>query len=178
MRQIFDLLESLFVDGREWVAGTSKPSLADLEGLWPIDWVITGLGAPKKYFSAEKYPAVFAWHKRFRSAVDQALARAPKPVALRGEQAVACVTAAAFSDTDVTVDENDPTQLARGTVVEFFPTDGGGFFHQDRGELVKLSSNEVAIAIKAPSGQTLHLHAPRWQFKIRAVQPPKSGARL
>lgn len=32
MRQIFELLESMFADGREWIAGTPQVSLADLEG--------------------------------------------------------------------------------------------------------------------------------------------------
>lgn len=32
LRQCFGIAESLFVDGREWVAGTRGPSLADLEG--------------------------------------------------------------------------------------------------------------------------------------------------
>lgn len=31
-RQCFDIIESLFADGREWVGGTGKPTLADLEG--------------------------------------------------------------------------------------------------------------------------------------------------
>lgn len=35
VRQCFDIAESLFVDGRDWVAGTSSPSLADLEGELP-----------------------------------------------------------------------------------------------------------------------------------------------
>jgi hypothetical protein len=38
MQQIFAILESLLVDGRPWIAGTEEPSLADLEGVWPIDW--------------------------------------------------------------------------------------------------------------------------------------------
>ena len=33
MRQAFELLESLLQDGREWIAGTKEPSIADLEGM-------------------------------------------------------------------------------------------------------------------------------------------------
>lgn len=37
VRQSFGILESFFVDGREWIGGTERPSLADLEGgLGPI----------------------------------------------------------------------------------------------------------------------------------------------
>lgn len=32
MRQCFDIVESLLADGRQWIAGTEKISLADLEG--------------------------------------------------------------------------------------------------------------------------------------------------
>lgn len=31
-RQCFDIIESLFNDGRKWVGSTEKPTLADLEG--------------------------------------------------------------------------------------------------------------------------------------------------
>ena len=32
LRECFAIAESLFADGRQWVAGTSEPTLADLEG--------------------------------------------------------------------------------------------------------------------------------------------------
>lgn len=36
MQQCFDIMESLFFDGRTWVAGTETISLADFEGEWHI----------------------------------------------------------------------------------------------------------------------------------------------
>ena len=33
MRQCFDILEALLVDGHQWIGGTEKPTLADLEGM-------------------------------------------------------------------------------------------------------------------------------------------------
>lgn len=33
VRECFDILEALFVDGRTWVGGTEMPTLADLEGM-------------------------------------------------------------------------------------------------------------------------------------------------
>lgn len=133
--------------------------------------LISDLHPPKEYFSAEKYPKVYAWRARFRTALDAARARTqPQVVTLRGAQAVQQVVNAAFTDNDLTVDPRDPTRLTAGTLVEFFPTDGGGFFHQDRGRLLKLTAREVAIAIAATSGEEIHLHAPRWQFRLRAMQ--------
>ena len=32
VRQLFDILESMFADDRQWIAGTESPTLADLEG--------------------------------------------------------------------------------------------------------------------------------------------------
>lgn len=45
---------------------------------------------------------------------------------------------------------------------------------QDRGSLIKLTKDEVALAVRSTNGEEIHVHAPRWQFKVRAT----SGARL
>lgn len=47
---------------------------------------------------------------------------------------------------------------------------------QDRGHLVKVTKDEVSIAVQAKTGEEMRLHAPRWQFRIRAIN--KDGARL
>lgn len=41
---------------------------------------------------------------------------------------------------------------------------------QDRGRLVKLTKEEVSIAVQAKSGEEIRLHAPRWQFRVRAIK--------
>lgn len=169
MRHLFDIVEALFADGREWVGGTEKPSLADLEGLWPMDWLITDLEPSKEYFSETIYPRVYAWRSRFRSALDAAKQRNGKAVRVKGEQATKIVTCSKFSDKQLVVDANDPLKLKEGTVVDVFPLDYGGHLHQDRGRLVKLTKDEVAIAVQSKSGKELHIHAPRWQFRVKAI---------
>ena len=194
MRQCFEIAESLFTDEREWVAGTKELSLADLEGMrdkeiyvpnprhalmeslhpvsvWSFDWLLSDLLPPKEYFSEKLYPRVYSWRDRFRAAVETARTRGPQTVSLQGDQAVKIITEAGFSDKDPVVDADDPLELKANTHVEVFPTDGGGLTHQDRGRLVQLTKEEVAIAVQAKvGGQEMRIHAPRWAFRVRTVQ--------
>ncbi|CAK4030248.1 glutathione s-transferase like [Lecanosticta acicola] len=174
MRHFFGTAESLFADGRQWVAGTKEVSLADLEGIWVFDWFLNDLRPKPEYFGEDRYPKVHEWRSRFRQALATAREQAPQTVSLKGPDAVSLVTQAAFSDQDLVVDSTDPMRLQDGAMVELFPTDGGGFTHQDRGRLVKLSPDEVALAVQSAGGEEMHVHAPRWQFRIRAID----GARL
>lgn len=174
MRHLFDVVEALFADERDWVAGTSQLSLADLEGLWPLDWFITDLEPSKEHFSESIYPKVYAWRKKFRSVLDATMQRNGKPVRMKGDQAARVVTSSQFSDEDLMVDANDPLELKEGTMVEVFPVDYGGHFHKDSGRLVKLTKDEVAIAVQSKSGSEIHIHAPRWQFRVKTL----AGARL
>jgi len=177
MRHCFDLTESLFVDGRQWVAGTPKLSLADLEGVWVFDWFISDLQPLKQYFGADRYPNVYGWWERYRKELDAAKMRAPKAVSLQGADAVKLIVRSEYTDGDVTVDSNDPLGLQAGAPVEVFPVEGGGgYTHQDRGRLVKLTKDEVAIAVESQSGEEMRIHAPRWQFRVRPVN--EGGARL
>ncbi|OCL00110.1 uncharacterized protein K441DRAFT_725802 [Cenococcum geophilum 1.58] len=41
MRSCFDLLgTTLLADGRDWILKTDKPPLADIEAIWPFDWLV------------------------------------------------------------------------------------------------------------------------------------------
>lgn len=105
--------------------------------------------------------------------VKSAKMQASQPMTLKGPAAVASVLAASFTDEDLTVDGSDPISLAAGTEVEVYPIDSGGFTHRDRGRLVKLRKNEVAISIEAPTSEEVRVHAPRWKFRIQRPKPPK-----
>lgn len=109
--------------------------------------------------------------------VEKAQAQAGKALRLQGVDAVQAVLSSDFTDKQLSVDSNDPVQLKEGTSVEVFPTDGGGFMDKDkdRGRLIKLTKDEVAIAVQSEKGdKELHIHAPRWNFRIREA----SGSRL
>ncbi|KAK5170258.1 uncharacterized protein LTR77_004844 [Saxophila tyrrhenica] len=192
VRQCFDVVENLVGDGREWVGGGDRVTLADLEGkesgeecfdgdaysrvgVWCIDWILRDLSPPKEYFSEEIYPKTYAWRARFMAELEGAKSQAPKPVRLQGPDAVKAVLNADFSNKRIEVDAADPIHIAAGTNVELYPTDSGGQMHRDRGRLIKLTKDEVAIAVQSQDGSTeVHIHAPRWNFKIAEL----SGSKL
>jgi hypothetical protein len=102
--------------------------------------------------------------------LEKAKEKTPKPLTLEGKDAVSAVLSSDFTDKELSVDSNDPIQLRAGTSVEVYPTDGGGFMdkNKDRGRLIKLTKDEVAIAVQSEQGdKEVHIHAPRWNFKIR-----------
>ncbi|RMY52428.1 hypothetical protein D0865_05801 [Hortaea werneckii] len=188
VRQCFDIAESLFADGRSWVASTPGPSLADLEGVyhfcgmreksifadcgcegvWAFDWIISDLEPPPEYFSETIYPKVYDWRKRFKESVKAARIRAPKPVVLKGQDAVKATLTVDSSDQTPSVDLGDPLGLEEGRLVELYPTDGGGSApFKDQGRLWRLDKNEVAISMQAPSGEEVRIHAPRWHFRVK-----------
>lgn len=84
------------------------------------------------------------------------------------------VTEATYTDENTSVDSSDPLQLAAGTLIEVYPTDFGGRGHHDQGKLVKLVHDEVAIECEASNGKNVRIHAPRWNFRIRAVDTSKA----
>ena len=136
-------------------------------GAWSFDWIISDLFPPKEYFSEEIYPKVYRWRDRFREELKSARSRAPKPIRLNGTDAVSAILDADFSDRELSIDPGDPVKLEEGAYIELYPTDGGRFTHQDRGRLVKLTKDEVAIAVRSEIGDTeVHVHSGRWNFRI------------
>jgi hypothetical protein len=124
---------------------------------------------PKELFNEQDFPRVYAWVARFNDAYKAARTAAPKPTSLKGTDALQRISQAAFADTNLAVDESDPLRLARGEEVDVWPTDSGSK-HKDRGRLLKLSANEVVIAVQSETGKEIHLHTPRNNFRIAAVK--------
>lgn len=124
---------------------------------------------PKEIFNEQKFPRVYAWVARFNVAYEAARTSAPKPTSLKGTDALQRISQAVFADTNLAVDGSDPLRLAAGDEVDVWPTDSG-FKHKDRGRLLKLSANEVVIAVRSETGKEIHLHTPRTNFRIAAVE--------
>ena len=121
-------------------------------------------------FGNAHYPRTHAWIKRFSAAVDKAKSSVPKPVTLKGVEAVEHILQANFAEAEGEVDEKDPLGLKKGQEVEVWPTDTG-FKHKDRGTLVALSKDEVVIAILSKTGgKEVRIHAPRTGFRIQALK--------
>lgn len=137
---------------------------------WIFRWFLNDLRAPKEYFNAQVYPKTFAWLDRYNDALKTALKQSGKPTPIKGDAALAAITSAEYTDHELVVDDKDPLQLGKDIEVRVWPTDGGGRGHEDRGLLVKLNKDEVAIQVKASNGKDIRLHAPRWNFRIRPVE--------
>ncbi|KAJ9645675.1 hypothetical protein H2199_002714 [Coniosporium tulheliwenetii] len=176
IRDAFELLETtLLADGRDWVLKTEKPTLGDIEAIWPFDWLVELQALPPNVISEKQFPKVFAWINRFREALKSARASAPKPVTLKGPEAVNFINNAEFAEQAGRVDENDPLGLKPGAQVQVWPIDSG-FSHKDQGQLVTLVPDEVTISKKTKEGKEIHLHAPRWGFRI--VEATDGSSRL
>ena len=168
IREGFELLETtLLADGRDWILKTEEPSLADIEAIWPFHWLLSMRGAiPESTASTREFPRVFSWIGRFDAALKRAGEKANKPTQLHGADAVKYITNGSLAEQYLKVDTNDPSGLREGETVEIHPVDSG-FAHKDVGRLVKLTNEEVAIAVNAQEGQELVVHAPRWGFRVQ-----------
>lgn len=138
-----------------------------------FQWYLKDLKAPKQLFNDQEYPKTFAWIARYNKALENAVKEAPKPIKLTGQEALTAITSAEYTDTDLSFDALDPLQLPKGTFVSLSPTDGGNRY-KDEGTLLKLTRDEAAIELEASNGKKIHLHAPRWNFRIRAAQAQKA----
>ncbi|MCJ1444272.1 MAG: hypothetical protein MMC23_004773 [Stictis urceolatum] len=170
IRSAFQLIEtSILADGRQWVLGTSRPTLADIHGIWPLQWLVGIDGAlPEEYFSGKLFPKVYAWINRFWAAEKGARKFSGKARALDGAQAISAIMQGQLSKDNKEVDEEDPLELESGELVEVFindlpPKD------KDQGRVVSLNIDEVVIQNR----KGLHLHFPRWGFSVKELSQPE-----
>jgi len=169
MRRAFDTFEALLADGREWIAGTDGLGLSDINSAWVLEWMMDFVKVD--VLSREVYPKTYAWVGRYKATVKAAV-KANKVVKVKGDEAKKFVLNAQVNGR-VDVDEKDPLKLKKGQEVVVFPIDTG-FKHKDNGKLVGLNKEEVVIAVKAPEGNAeVHLHAPRWGFRVLAADSAK-----
>ncbi|KAJ3508892.1 hypothetical protein NM208_g15747 [Fusarium decemcellulare] len=175
----FNFLETtLLADGRNWILGTEKPSLADIEAIWPFHWMAGLPGTlPQDKFSASVYPRVYAWIGRFQDAVSTAKKQVGKPATLSGDEAERNIQAVAFSEPEKNVDSEDAVVAAqglrRGDAVMVWPTDTGSSW-RDKGKLVSIDSEEVVYEARGNDG-TVRVHAPRHGFRVEKVMDGESS---
>ncbi|KAI9832132.1 MAG: hypothetical protein M1819_004483 [Sarea resinae] len=191
------LESTLLADGRDFISKTEKPSLADIEcknwgsmksmnafiahyqnhirdrslckhaAIWPLCFISRVPNAlPEDDISSEEFPKVFAWLERFNTALSSAESALGKPTTLAGAEAIKKIATATFAEGSPNVDANDPLRLKACQEIEFWPTDTGSTHHV-RGKLVKLTADEVAVAVPTKSGdEEVRIHAPRHGFHI------------
>lgn len=120
---------------------------------------------PKQTFAKEQHPKAWAWLSRFKKTVKEA-EKSSKAVPLDGQAAMQHIISASYHDQQTGVADNDPVKLKEGDLVQLWPTDSG-FRHKDQGFLVKLTKDEVVLAIQTRSGsEEIRVHAPRWGFRV------------
>lgn len=173
-RQVFELLETTFLaDGRDWILGGKGPSTADIDAVWPLEWVMCDRnmkGALEGGNCGEDvYPKVHKWVRMFMDLVERKKEACRKPESLN-EDALTTRVMNAWSPTDdIGFSTDDPLRLQLNDQVEAYPSDYGQS-GRCTGSLVGLSTTEVVLR----NSKGLHIHLPRWNFAIRKVTPSSS----
>ncbi|KAF2626035.1 hypothetical protein BU25DRAFT_472856 [Macroventuria anomochaeta] len=175
MRQAFELMENTFLaDGRQWILGTEGPTVADIDAVWPFEWLAVDRGMkgalPEEQFGEKSYPKTHTWIRRFMSEIQIARGKAAKPTALDGKTMNTRILDTTSPTEPLIFDHNDPLGFQAGDTVEICPSDYGQA-HKDRGILVGLTVSEVVIC----NSKGLHLHFPRWNFRITNVAPTSTS---
>jgi glutathione S-transferase len=171
MRQAFDLLETTFLaDERDWILGTKGPTVADIDAVWPFEWLVVDHGMreslPEELISEMIYPKAYAWIRRFMGLVEKRKATCPTPTMLDGKTMASSTLGAASSTNDIGFIANDPLDGKQGDQVSVFPSDYGQM-DPTIGALVSLSTNEVVIR----NDKDVYVHFPRWNFAIKKIIP-------
>ncbi|KAL2815239.1 hypothetical protein BDW59DRAFT_177669 [Aspergillus cavernicola] len=180
VKNALELLETtLLADGRQWLAGTEAPSLADIEMVWPLHWLLSTPGAvPEPHISARLFPKAFAWVDRFQAAIATAGKSLRAPETLSGEQVIEVLGKAGADKTADVVEQRDPLVqshgLHQGQVVQLWPSDTGSS-HKTVGRLVGLTGREITIEA-TEADVSVRIHAPRQGFQVSAL--PQEMANL
>ncbi|KAG0634917.1 hypothetical protein HOY80DRAFT_894041, partial [Tuber brumale] len=180
-RGFYGHTEKVLSDDRDWILG-DKMTLADIEAIWPLEWLTTLPGALDSTVTADTYPKTFSWIKRFI-----ALLPVPKSVkipTITGAEAKGIILdheqASTSSTSDTGVPANDPSGVALGEEVEVTPVDTGKN-HPQRGKVSALVKDRIIIEVTpteayAGSG-SLKVVFPKKGFEIKSVNT-KGNARL
>jgi len=138
--------------------------------VWVPHWLRGLKGAlPPDQISEQQFPKVFAWIERFNKLILAAISKSGKAPKINGPEAVKQVSASEFAEEEGSVDENDPSKLRKGEVVEVWPIDSG-VSRRDRGSLVKLDGGEIVVEKENGEGKIVRVHAPRHGFRVVGVR--------
>ena len=184
MRNFFAELEAgLLADGRDWILGTTGPSMADIEVVWVPAWMMGMKGALEEGILGEGvFPKVWAYVRRFLGVFGEARKRMGRMERVKGEVAARQILGAAAAQGGVDgvgkdgVEEGDPLGLKVGQVVSVWPTDSGSS-HRDQGRLVRLSWDEIVVEkdVEGEAGKgSVRLHFPRTGFRVVSVEGGKT----
>ncbi len=148
-----DLVEQMLADGRPYVLGVG-PSFADMDACFPV-WMARGnIGVAAELLAP--FPRLLAWEARMRTLDHGARSE------LDAEEALAVARAATpDAPAGVTADE---LRLEAGARVKVTPDDYGRI--PVEGELVTLTTREVAIRRVTPEAGEVVVHFPRLGYRV------------
>jgi glutathione S-transferase len=162
--------EQLMGDGREWVLGGEGPTVADMNGVWPFDWLLLPWmvgGLPMEVFGETVFPRTWAWVRRFNEVYQEAVKRNGKPEMISDEETIRMIEGAEYFEPEGEIDSDDPLKLEKGQIVDVFPTDmSNGYVYRDTGKLVSISITDVCVEKKTQNGKEIRVHFPRTNFRI------------
>ena len=169
LRQAFDLLETMFLaDGRQWILATQEPSVADIDAVWPFEWLIvdkTMRGSlPEDQFGERNHPKVYAWVRRFMEEVSKKKRGIVPPTVMGGQSVLTSMVSTSSPLEAVPFHKNIAMGLQEGEMVEVYPSDYGQT-GKSTGIVVGFTSDEVVIL----NEHGLHLHFPLWNFTVKKV---------
>ena len=170
IKEALDLLETTFLaDGRQWILATQEPSLADIDAVWPFEWLIVDKSMrgslPEEHFGEKNYPKVYAWAHRFMKEVRKRKSGAASPTRLDGKAASARIIGAKLACEQVSFDSGNLLGLQMGEQVEIYPSDYGQT-GRTVGKVVGYTDSEVVLE----NEQGLRVHFPLWNFTVRRVR--------
>ena len=145
-------LEAQLRDGRKHLLGDA-PTIADFSAYHPL-WFVSRVDQAAADIAAK--PAVAQWLASMRGLAD------PAPAELPSEQAVAIAAAATPS---TLAPSSDTAGLSVGDLVEVGATDYG--LEVTTGELVRLSTDEIAVRRTDPRAGEVIVHFPRISYQVR-----------
>lgn len=175
IQQALDLLETTFLaDGRRWILATQEPSLADIDAVWPFEWLIVDKSMrgslPDERLGEKNYPKVYAWVHRFMDEVQKKKAEGASPTSLDGKSASARIIGAESTSEEVSFDSRNLLGLQQGEQVEAYPSDYGQM-GKTVGTLVGYTDSEVVLQ----NEQGVRVHFPLWNFTIKKARSSVRG---
>ena len=169
MVHAFQMLETTFLsDGRQWVAGGDNPTAADIEAIFPFQWLVTAPvmegtltnPSPGTFITEERFPKTYAWIHRFKNSVKGAGSRAEET--LTGSEAASMILSGGLAESKGVV--RDPLGFAEGDRLRVRNAEQAEI-NWDTGKLVELTVDGVCIE----NERGVRLHFPRMGYAIEKL---------
>ncbi|KAF5321045.1 hypothetical protein D9619_000278 [Psilocybe cf. subviscida] len=171
------LVEEQLADGREYLFGTTGPSLADSTLQAFFSWARPMRNA-NNVFNSKPFPLTNKWLDRVTLHIGTLKASHPKPNILSGAAAAAEILSGAHDPYEIVgFDEREAERLnvKKGDKVNIAPEDTGRN-HPTAGKLVALNREEFVLEVqpKVHTDGVVRVHFPRLGFSVTPMNMENS----